>query len=344
MRLGVFLSHNGGVCVAQEAERLGYDVALVPEGFKQDAPSLLGAVAARTSRIRLASGVMQIPARTPVLAALTAATLDSLSGGRFALGLGLSNPDVSRGWYAVPYDRPLARTEEYLAIVRMALSGEPVRYAGRHYRLPPDGVDEAAHLRGAAVRADLPIYLAAVGPANLELAGRIADGWIGVFSSPQRIAESLRHVEAGRQRVGKSLDGFEVLPSVPIAVGPDAHAAAAQVRAYFANFIGLGSRERSIYDRLVTDMGFGAAAEEIRARHQAGDRAGAARAVPFELVDAVSLLGPTERIAARMAEYARAGVTTLGLTVLAATADEQIEILRTAAAALESAAAPITTS
>jgi F420-dependent oxidoreductase-like protein len=334
MRLGVFLSQDSGVQVAAEAERLGYAVALVPEGFKQDAPSLLGAVAARTSRIGLASGVMQIPARTPVLTALTAATLDSLSGGRFALGLGVSNPDVSLGWYGVPYDQPLARTREYVDVVRLGLSGRPVRYAGKHHRLPPAGVDEAAQLHAVSARADLPIYLAAVGPANLELAGEVADGWIGVFTSPERLADSLRHVAKGRAQCGKDLTGFEVLPSVPVSVGDDPDEAAAPVRRYFANFIGLGSRDRSIYHRLVTELGYGAAADEIRARHRAGDRAGAAQAVPFALMDATSLLGSAERIAPRMAAYARAGVTTLGLTPLATTADEQVAALQVAAEAL----------
>ena len=334
MRLGVFLSQDSGVPVAQEAERLGYAVALVPEGFKQDAASLLGAVAATTSRIRLASGVMQIPARTPVLTALTAATVDGLSGGRFALGLGVSNPDVSRGWYGAPSDRPLARTREYVDIVRLALAGRPVRYPGRHYRLPPDGVDEVAHLRAATVRADLPIWLAAVGPANLELAGEIADGWVGVFTSPARLAESLRHVAKGRAVVGKDLAGFEVLPSVPISVGPDPVAAADRLRGYFANFIGLGSRERSIYHRLVTELGYGDAADEIRARTRAGDRAGAAAAVPFELMDATSLIGSAERIAPRLAEYAEAGVTTLGLTPPAGTTADHLETLRVAATAM----------
>src|SRR6266508_3772017 len=260
MRLGVFLSLDTAVTVAEEAERLGYAVALAPEGFKSDAASVLGAVAARTSRIALASGVMQIPARTPVLTALTAATLDGLSGGRFRLGLGVSNPDVSLGWYGVPFDRPLERTREYVAIVRTALRGEPVRHAGRHYRLPPDGATEAARLHAARVRADIPIHLAAVGPASLQLAGEVADGWIGVFCPPDRVEESLRYVHKGRQRAGLGLDGFEVLPSVPISVGDDPRAAAAAVRAYFANFIGLGGRDRSIYHALVTRMGFGAAA------------------------------------------------------------------------------------
>lgn len=334
MRLGVFLSRDSGLQVAEEAERLGYEVALVPEGFKQDAPSLLGAVAARTRRIRLASGVMQIPARTPVLTALTASTLDAVSAGRFALGLGVSNPDVSLGWYGVPYDRPLARTEEYLTVVRMALSGAPVRHEGRFYRLPPEGTTEAAQLRAGPPRPDLPIYLAAVGPANLELAGRLADGWIGVFCPPQRLADSLRQVHKGLRQAGRGPDGFEVLPSVPISVGPDVSAAAATVRGYFANFIGLGSRHRSIYHRLVTELGHGGAADEIRARQRAGDRAGAAAAVPLDLMDATSLIGPAQRIAPRMAAYAAAGVTTLGLTPLADTAAGQIDALRVAAAAL----------
>jgi F420-dependent oxidoreductase-like protein len=341
MRLGVFLSHDSAFQVAEEAERLGYAVALAPEGFKSDAASVLGGVAARTTRIALASGVMQIPARTPVLTALTAATVDGLSGGRFRLGLGVSNPDVSHGWYGVPFDQPLARTREYVQIVRQALRGTPVRFAGRHYRLPPDGVAEAAHLRAAPVRADIPIYLAAVGPASLKLAGEVADGWIGVFCPPSRVQESLRYVREGRERIGRDLDGFEVLPSVPISVGSDPHAAAAPVRGYFANFIGLGSHQRSVYHALVTSMGFGAAADEIRARLRAGDRAGAAEAVPFELVDQTSLLGSAERIAGRLAAYARAGVTTLGLTPLAPTAERQIEALRVAARALALTAEPV---
>src|SRR5947207_7582683 len=138
MELGVFLTNHNAVDVARRAERLGYTMALAPEGFRCDAVSVLGAVAAATKRIGLASGLMQIPARTPVLTALTAATLDALSCGRFRLGLGVSNPDVSLGWYGQPFDHPLRRTREYVDIVRLALRGEPVRYAGRHYRLPPD--------------------------------------------------------------------------------------------------------------------------------------------------------------------------------------------------------------
>lgn len=334
LELGVFLNYRGAVDVAVRAEELGCAVVLAPEGFRSDAPSVLGAVAARTHRIGLASGVMQIPARTPVLTALTAATLDALSGGRFRLGLGLSNPDVSLGWYGVPYDEPLRRVREYVDVVRLALCGEPVRYPGRHYPLPPPGTDEAAHLVAASVRADLPIYLAAVGPRNLRLTGEIADGWIGVFSSPGQLAESLAEVRAGRERVGKTMAGFEVLPSVPIGIGHDPIAAAEPLRPYYANFIGLGSAERSIYYALAVRLGFAGAAARIRELCRAGDRAAAAAAVPVELIEATALVGDVERIADRMAEYERAGVTTLGLTLLAPSVEGQLAAVEAAARAL----------
>ncbi|MEU7412865.1 LLM class flavin-dependent oxidoreductase [Streptomyces sp. NPDC052040] len=330
MELGVFLSHETACDVAEEAERLGYGMALVPEGFRSDAPTVLGAVAARTRRIALASGVMQVPARTPVLTALTAATLDSVSGGRFRLGLGVSNPDVSLGWYGVPFPEPLSRLREYVTVVRMALRGEPVRHRGRHYQLPPDGTDEAAHLVAAPVRADLPLYLAGVRPGSLRLAAELADGWVGVFSSPGRIAESLEHV----RKVRGTLDGFEVVPSVPVAIADDPEQAADTLRGYYANFIGLASKERGVYFALATEMGFGEAAEEIHARCAAGDRAGAAKAVPFAFMDRTALIGPVARIAPRIAQYAAAGVTTLGLTVLSRTLAGQLAVVRAAAEAM----------
>ncbi len=321
--------------MAREAERLGCAMALAPEGFRADAPSVLGAVAAVTSTIGLGSGVMQIPGRAPVMTALTAATLDGLSGGRFHLGLGVSNPDVSRGWYGVTFDHPLQRTREYVEVVRTALSGAPVRHAGRHYPLPPPGCDEPAHLRAAATRADLPIYLAGVGPRSLRLTGEIADGWIGVFLSPERVRESLEQVAEGRAVAGKTLDGFEVLPSIAIGVGDDPQVAARPLRDYFANFIGMGDPARSIYFRLAERLGFGEAAAQINAHCRAGNRPAAARAVPMELMDQVALIGNEHRLAPRLAAYARAGVTTLGLTLLAPTVEGQIEALRVAARALE---------
>jgi F420-dependent oxidoreductase-like protein len=336
MELGVFLNHQGAVHVARRAEQLGYTMALVPEGFRSDAVSVLGAVAAVTERIGLASGLMQIPARTPVMTALSAATLHALSGGRFRLGLGVSNPDVSLGWYGQPFEHPLQRTREYVEIVRLALRGEPVRYAGKHYRLPPDGTTEAAQLRAAAIHSDIPILLGAIGRRSLKLADKIADGWIGAFCSPQRIADSLAHCRtAGVKRGIGGGRAFEVLPSVPIAVNADLEAAAAPLRGYFANFIGLGSSERSIYYRLAAELGYESAAADIHRYCRAGDRAAAARAVPLELIDEVSLIGDVPRIARRMAAYERAGVTTLGLTPLSPTVNGQLDTIEAAAAALD---------
>ncbi|MEU5210193.1 LLM class flavin-dependent oxidoreductase [Streptomyces sp. NPDC020742] len=333
MQLGIFLNREGALAMAVEAERLGFGYALAPEGFRSDAVSVLGAVAAVTERIRLAPGVMQIPARTPVMAALTAATLNDLSGGRFALALGVSNPDVSQGWYGVPFDAPLARAREYVEVVRLALSGAPVRYEGEHFRLPPSGGGTPAHLHAAAVGTDLPVFLAGVRPGSLRLAGAVADGWIGVFCPPERLAESVATIAASRAEAGRDMAGFEVLPSIPIGVGEDVERAAEPLRPYFANFLGLGSKERSIYFALAVRMGFGAAAAEVHERCAAGDRAGAARAVPLEFMDQVSLIGDARRIAARMAEYAAAGVTTLGLTSLAFSVDGHLANIRVAAEA-----------
>ena len=180
MKLAVNLVATDAVALAVRAEKLGYELVLAPEGYRSDAVSVLGLVAGRTERIALGSCVMQIPARPPATAAMTAATLDALSDGRFRLGLGVSNPDVSEGWYGVPFDGPLGRTREYVEIVRAALKGAPVTYVGSHFQLP-SGTRASAplHLYTERLRPTMPIYLAAVGPQNLRLAGRIADGWLG---------------------------------------------------------------------------------------------------------------------------------------------------------------------
>src|SRR5690348_17082245 len=187
--------------LAREADRLGYSVAWVAEAYGSDAPTILAWVAAQTERIDIGSAIFQIPGRTPANCAMTAATLDSLSGGRFRLGIGVSGPQVSEGWHGVRFDRPLARTREYVDIVRMALRRETVRYDGEHFRLPlPDGPGKAIKLTVHPVRADLPVYLAAVGPRNLELTGEIADGWLAIFFSPEHASVSLQPLRDGRSR------------------------------------------------------------------------------------------------------------------------------------------------
>src|SRR4051812_17937130 len=176
---------------------------------------MLGWLAGQTERIDLGAAVLQIPARTPAMTAMTAATLDTLSGGRFRLGLGVSGPQVSEGWHGVPFARPLARTREYVDVVKLALARQPVSYSGEHYRLPlPGGAGKAIKLGFRPVRADVPIYLAAVGPKNLELAGEIADGWLAIFFAPDAVGEYRQHIERGRATRGLGLTGFDIAPTV----------------------------------------------------------------------------------------------------------------------------------
>ncbi|MFD3676114.1 LLM class flavin-dependent oxidoreductase [Streptomyces sp. NPDC058613] len=338
MKLGVNLTYQGGAELAVAAEQLGYDVALAPEGYRSDAASLLGLVAGRTRTIGLCSGVMQIPARTPALAGLTAATLHALSGGRFRLGLGVSNPDVSEGWYGVPFTRPLARTREYVEVVRLALTGEPVRYEGEHYRLVPPGQGGSPlHVLTERPQNPVPVYLGAVGPKNLALAGEIADGWIGVFAAPEQVAQAAGHIAAGRERVGRTLEGFDVMPCLATAIGPDTDACVDLLRAHYAYLLAIGDTDRNIYCALAARLGHGAGAAEVSRLARAGDRTAAARAVPAGFIDATSLVGPVERVAGRMRAYADAGVTTLSIMISAVAVglEERIGTLEQAMKALD---------
>src|SRR4051794_9257326 len=227
--MGYVLGSGGDdvVALAQEAERLGYSVAWVAEVYGSDAATVLGYVAAKTERIDIGSAVFQIPARTPAMTAMTAATLDLLSGGRFRLGLGLSGPQVSEGWHGVRFAKPLARTREYVEVVRTALARQTVRHEGEFFPLPlPDGPGKALKLTVQPAREQIPTYLAAIGPKNLELAGEIADGWLAIFFSPDHASESLRQVSAGQARAGREDEPFDVAATVPVVVGDDVEACA----------------------------------------------------------------------------------------------------------------------
>lgn len=337
MRLGANLLYQGAGEIAREAERLGYGLVLASEGYRSDAVSVLGLVAGQTSRIGLASGLMQIPARPPGAAALAAATLDVLSGGRFRLGLGVSNPHVSDGWYGTRFDHPLGRTREYVDIVRQALGGTPVRYAGRHFSLPAWGNGNAPlHVLTAGARPRLPIYLGAVGPHNLRLAGEIADGWVSGFTTPEQVAKSIGELRTGRERAGASMDGFEVVPYVAMAVASDLEEAADGLRTHYAHLLAVGERH-NFYCALARSMGFEREIEEFQECVASGDRRGAASAVPFGFIDRTALIGPTPRIAERMREFADAGTTVLSIMVSAndTTLDGRLRLLRTAAEALD---------
>jgi F420-dependent oxidoreductase-like protein len=323
--------------MAREADRLGYAVVWAAEAYGSDAPSMLAWIAGQTERIDLGAAIMQIPARTPATTAMTAATIDALSGGRFRLGLGVSGPQVSEGWHGVRFAKPLARTREYVDIVKLAIAREPVAYAGEHFTLPlPDGPGKALKLGFRPPRTTIPIYLAAVGPKNLELAGEIADGWLAIFFAPDAAGEYLQHIEHGRAKSGAGLTGFDVAPTVPVVLGDDLAACAEVIRPYTALYVGgMGSREQNFYNDLAVRMGYGAAARDIQALYLARRQRDAAAAVPLEFIDRTSLLGPVDRVADRLHAYAEAGVTTLSVAVHTGDVDTGVQQLRLAAQALD---------
>jgi F420-dependent oxidoreductase-like protein len=325
------------LAMAQEADRLGYSVVWAAEAYGSDSPSVLAWIAGQTQRIDVGAAVMQIPARTPAATAMTAATIDALSGGRFRLGLGVSGPQVSEGWHGVRFAKPLARTREYVDIVTLALARKPVAYAGEHHTLPlPDGPGKALRLSFHPPRDHIPIYLAAVGPKNLELAGEIADGWLAVFYAPEFATDQLLHVANGRARIGGGLAGFDVVPTVPVVVGDDVAACADLVRPYAALYIGgMGSREQNFYNQLAVRMGYDTAAARVQDLYLDRQLRDAAAAVPQEFIDRTSLLGPKDRIARRMREYAAAGVTTLSVSLFTGDRESSLATLRTVAEAFD---------
>lgn len=346
MRLGINLGYWGGgmdadnLEVAREADRLGYAVCWAAEAYGSDAATVLAWVAAQTERIDVGSAIFQIPARTPAMTAMTAATLDTLSGGRFRLGLGVSGPQVSEGWYGTRFDKPLARTREYVEIIRKAMSRERLTHEGQNWTLPlPDGPGKPLKLTVHPVREHIPLYIAAIGPKNLEQTGEIADGALVLFYAPEHAeATTLGSLRAGREKAGKDLEGFDVVPTVPMALGEDVRALADQFRPYTALYVGgMGSAKQNFYNKLAQRMGYEKEVAEIQEKYLSGDKEGAAAAVPHELIDSTSLLGPVERIADRMQAYAEAGVTTLSLTPTGSTLEERLAGLRAGVEALDRA-------
>ncbi len=320
MKLAVHVGHWSGqpsdpVPVAREAERLGFDSVWVSEAWSSDAVTVAAWIAAHTERVGVGTAVLQIPARTPAATATTAITLDHLSGGRFRLGLGTSGPQVVEGWHGVAFEAPLARTREYVAVVRAILRREaPVVHQGRHYRLPaPGGTGLGKPLKVGVrpLRADLPIYLAALGPRSVALAAEVADGWIPILFSPERADLFRPHLEEGYRRAGRQAAGFEVAPIVWTAAG-DLAACRDAVRPLVALYVGgMGSRGRNFYNALVRRYGYEDEARRIQEAYLAGRRADAVAAVPDALVDEVALVGPVARLRERLAAYREAGVTTL---------------------------------
>ncbi|MBD0292396.1 MAG: LLM class F420-dependent oxidoreductase [Jiangellaceae bacterium] len=345
MRLGLTLGYGGTsvthevIALARHADRLGYSVVWAAEAYGSDAPTVLAFVAAQTERVDVGSAVMQIPGRTPACTAMTAATLDGLSGGRFRLGLGVSGPQVSEGWHGVRFDRPLERTREYVEIVRTTLTRQPLRYDGRHWTLPiPDGPGKPLRLTVRPVRERIPVYLAAIGPRNVELAGEIADGWLAIFFAPEHAAASLEWLRCGRAVAGRTMAGFDVAPTVPLVVGDDLDECATPVRAYSALYLGgMGSREHNFYNDHAVRMGYADAAARIQELFLDGKHRAAAAAVPFEFVDQTALIGPIARIRDRLPAYAEAGTTTLTVSLAPGAVEQQKASLRALTDALEDA-------
>jgi F420-dependent oxidoreductase-like protein len=337
MKLGVHIGYWGlGLTAAeqleivQEAERLGYDSVWAAEAYGSDAASVLGWLAAGTREIKLGSAIFQMPARSPAMTAMTAATIDQLSGGRMRLGIGSSGPQVAEGWHGQRFGRQLQRTREYVAVVRMALARERVEFHGETLDLPlPDGPGKALKLTIGPVQDRIPIYLAAIGPKNTALAGEIADGWIPTLFSPEHVAESRSLLDEGAARAGRTLEGFDIAPTVSVFITDDLEAARQAMRPLVALYVGgMGSRGQNFYNQLMVRYGFEAAAAEVQDLYLAGRREEAMGALPDGLIDAVTLCGPREHVRDRLAVYREAGVGTLGVTPLAFTAADRLEQLR----------------
>jgi F420-dependent oxidoreductase-like protein len=327
---GLGLSSQDQLHIVQEAERLGYDSVWTAEAYGSDAATILGWLAGQTSTIRLGSGIFQMPGRSAAMTAMTAATIDQLSGGRMILGIGSSGPQVAEGWHGQRFARQLQRTREYVAVVRMALARERVEFHGETLQLPlPEGPGKALKLTIAPVQPQIPIYLAAIGPKNTALAGEIADGWIPTLLSPEHLSELLPLLQEGAARSGRSLEGFDIAPTVNVFITEDLEAARNAMRPFIALYVGgMGSRKQNFYNNLVQRYGFEAEARTVQDLYLEGKREEAMAALPDRLIDTVSLCGPPEVVRERLAIYRDAGVGTLGVTPVAFTAEDRLTQLR----------------
>src|SRR5215472_3059738 len=324
MRLGLTAGYSGSrmslnLDLVLEAERLGFDSVWTAEAYGSDAVSPLAWIGASTRKIRLGTAIMQMPARTPAMTAMTAMTLDALSGGRFILGLGPSGPQVVEGWHGVAYGKPLTRTREYIQIIRKILAREaPVEFKGEHYEIPYRGPGASglgkplkSILHG---RKDLEIYTASIGPAGMECSAEVADGLIPVWMNPERFDLLEPHLEKGFAKAGggKSLASFDVAPFVTCVVGDDIERCRMPVRGMLALYIGgMGARGKNFYNDYAKRLGYEEAAVKIQDLYLAGRKAEAMAAVPNELVDSIALLGTKERIRDRLEAWKASPVKTL---------------------------------
>jgi F420-dependent oxidoreductase-like protein len=331
---GLGLSNEDQLALVKEAESAGYDSVWAAEAYGSDAATVLAWLAGQTEKINVGSAIFQMPARSPAMTAMTAATLDVISNGRVRLGIGSSGPQVAEGWHGQRFAKQLQRTREYVAIVRKALDRERLEFQGEQYTLPlPDGPGKALKLMISPVQKRIPIYLAAIGPRNTELAGEIADGWLPTFFAPEH-ADGFRDLlEEGARRAGRTIDGsFDIAPNVNLRIDDDIDRARDMMRPFLALYVGgMGSRKQNFYNALVRRYGFEEAAAEVQDLYLSGKKDEAAAALPPELIDKTALVGPKERIAERLELYREAGVGTLITTPIATSPEERSAMMRTLA-------------
>lgn len=295
-----------------EAERLGVECVWSAESWGHDAVTPLAFLAARTSRIRLGSGVIQAGTRTPALVAMTAMSLASMSGDRFMLGLGVSGPQVIEGWHGIRFERPVQRMREIVDIVRLATRGERLQYRGSAYELPLPGGEGKALRSAAQPRPQIPIYLATLSPRSLEMTGEIADGWLGTSFMPEHARVFFDHLAAGAARAGRTLADLDLQAGGVVAFGDDVERLIARRKPGLAFTLGaMGSRQHNFYNDAFKRAGYADVAVEVQRRWLAGKRDDAAALVPDEMVMKANLLGTEEMVRRRIRAYRDAGVTTL---------------------------------
>ena len=320
MKLGFLLGYSGKhihipMELIQQAESMGYDSVWTAEAYGNDSVTSAAYVLAQTSKIRVGTAIMQMPARTPAMCAMTAMSLDQLSGGRFIVGLGASGPQVVEGWHGVPYGKPVTRTKEYIQIMRKIFKREgPVEFDGQMYQMPNQSEGTTGlgkPLKSIlAAASDIPIYTASITPAGLRCAGEVADGVFPVWMDPNKYDVLGESIEQGFEKAGngKSLKDFDVAPFVTVAMNDDLDAAYDALRPWLALYIGgMGAKNKNFYHDYATRLGYGEAADQIQELYLSGKKPEAEALVPNELLDEVSLIGPRERIIERLGPWKEAG-------------------------------------
>jgi F420-dependent oxidoreductase-like protein len=322
--------------VVLAAERAGYDSVWAAESYGSDAVSVLAYLAGKTETIQLGAAIFQVPARPPAAAAMAGVTIDALSGGRFIFGFGPSGPQVSEGWYGVPYEKPWGRTREYIEVVRKIVAREErLEHDGEHYTLPllegegVTGQGKALKLNIHPVRSEIPVYVGAIGRKSVEMAAELCEGWIPIFFSVDEWESAWgEHIEAGLEKGGRSREDFAVSPSVQVAIDGDLDAARGMVKAGLLLYLGgMGSKKTNFYVDLTHRFGFGDAADEVQGLYLDGKREEAYEAIPDELVDATAIIGSEDEVSERVKRFADAGVDRMIVSPIHGTAEERLHTL-----------------